>query len=772
MPDAEFEKTFADLAHARLRDRAPGLLDYLIGFQLLDKNEDNTHAVGVWGFKIGDEWLYAPVFFLNGQLKGDDLLYLKSQDAFVPLKENWINYLLNRRPYVLGETEMQEQSNLGIQQPDFNAFARPPYAGSKYASSSVRGMIDRLVDSVDPAFKAFLPVIISSPGGEKRASLAQKWDIPTFLRGAGEKAARSLLVTMKKNAGFADAVLKFYKMEDIIDAASEAFSKSAVDGDKKIEEPAPTVSIMIADRANVLDLDDTMLSDEEKEKLQRDRYVVRDGRGEGDVSRVYKRQIAKTLQNPDQCSYANVLMTNGKFERRLVMLANKGGESHRNADRDLASIIDVQGGKMVMAPPRDIFIDNEGHNSEEWKKVFEGLPECSSATEKQKVVFVNSKGEGTTPFIIQRKLSSEGQTTFYGEFDEWPKAKGTTDDLGKTLYPRYKGRVFNDSEADGWYGGEVCSTGGESGPSMIVTNKPGNHVTQIGKDYFIPKGLKCIKMSKGMIEPWKREDQTSSYQKKRDVQMAEVDEMANPQTLVDIEMQLFKNAEVKELQAVTDGIEWWLREGSKMSHPMSKIAALKKLVISYQLRETDATGILKKASRAGSPKYIIKLAQPSAPAIPDPQMSNDPTLQMAPKVLYPQNDQINANPEGYNNYNTPVDMDATFHAQQAADQGQKEVLDTSVIAGLVKVMDPDTVVDDYVGDLMLGLDRIGRILFMFYWHFDKFKERYGSQDMPELEDNLKNVFDNMGDLTIFLKQKTIEPDVTDATAEAELEQVL
>jgi hypothetical protein len=47
MPEAEFERTFADLAHARLRDRAPGLLDYMVGFQLLDKSDDDTHAVGV-----------------------------------------------------------------------------------------------------------------------------------------------------------------------------------------------------------------------------------------------------------------------------------------------------------------------------------------------------------------------------------------------------------------------------------------------------------------------------------------------------------------------------------------------------------------------------------------------------------------------------------------------------------------------------------------------------------------------------------------------------
>lgn len=770
MPDAEFEKTFADLAHARLRDRAPGLLDYLIGFQLLDKNEDNTHAVGVWGFKLGDEWLYAPVFFLNGQLKGDDLLYLKSQDAFVPLKENWINYLLNRRPYVLGETELQDQSELGIRQPDFNAFARPPYAGSKYASSSVRGMLDRLVDSVDANFKPFLPVVISSPGGDKRAALAQKWNLPTFIRNAGEKAARTLLHTMKKNAAFTDSVLKFYRMEDIISAAKDAFAKSAAEGDKRIENTAPAVSIMIADRANVLDLDDSMLSDDEKEQLQRDRYLVRDGRGDDEVGRVYKRQIAKTLQNPTMSCYGNVLMTNGQFERRLVVIAPKGCEYDRNPIRDRAIVVDVQNGRMVMAPPRDIFIDNEGHNSEEWQRTFDGLPEPSSVTERQKVIFVNAKGEGTSPFIVRRKVSSDGQTTFYGEFDEWPSARGSSDRVDKTTFPRYKGRHFNDSDASGWY--PEVSVGGERGPSIVITNKPGSRVTQIGKDYFIPNNMKVIKLSAGMIEPWKREDQSDSYRQRRDALRAEVDEMANPQTLADIEMQLFKNAEVKELQVVTDGIEWWLRDSGKMSRPMSKLAALKQLILNYQLREVDADGILKSASRAGSPKYIIKLAQPSAPAIPEPQMATDPTLMTAPNVLYPQNDLLNANPAPMERFNAPMDMDATYRAQQAAEQGQKEVLDTSVIAGLVKTMDPDTAVDNYVGDLMLGLDRVGRILFMYYWHFDKFKDRYGTQDMPELEDNLKNVFDNLGDLTIFLKQKTIEPDVTDATAEAELEQVL
>jgi hypothetical protein len=93
--DASFEQAFSNLAHAYLRDKAPTLLDHEIGFQLLDRNQENTKAVGVFAFKVGSSWVYAPVFFLNGDLKGHELLYIKNQDMFVPLKENWVNYIIN-----------------------------------------------------------------------------------------------------------------------------------------------------------------------------------------------------------------------------------------------------------------------------------------------------------------------------------------------------------------------------------------------------------------------------------------------------------------------------------------------------------------------------------------------------------------------------------------------------------------------------------------------------------------------------------------------------
>ncbi len=63
--------------------------------------------------------------------------------------------------------------------------------------------------------------------------------------------------------------------------------------------------------------------------------------------------------------------------------------------------------------------------------------------------------------------------------------------------------------------------------------------------------------------------------------------------------------------------------------------------------------------------------------------------------------------------------------------------------------------DKFLPDLINALDRIGRILFFFYWHNDDFIERYGSEEIPELEDGLKNVFKGLGDLVLFLQQKTV-----------------
>jgi hypothetical protein len=95
-------------------------------------------------------------------------------------------------------------------------------------------------------------------------------------------------------------------------------------------------------------------------------------------------------------------------------------------------------------------------------------------------------------------------------------------------------------------------------------------------------------------------------------------------------------------------------------------------------------------------------------------------------------------------------------AQQAAMGGQKEVFDTSMISGMLKSVRQDSLVERHLAPLMEALDSLGRLLMNFYWHQEEFEDRYGKSDLPELEDSLRNAFESLGDITLFLKEKTIE----------------
>jgi len=93
-------------------------------------------------------------------------------------------------------------------------------------------------------------------------------------------------------------------------------------------------------------------------------------------------------------------------------------------------------------------------------------------------------------------------------------------------------------------------------------------------------------------------------------------------------------------------------------------------------------------------------------------------------------------------------------ATKAAQSGIQEVFDISVLTSLINVADISELRGEYVADMIRGMDKLGRMLFIFYWHSDEFEEKYGSEDLAELEDTLKQVFLELGDLVLFLKEKS------------------
>lgn len=139
--DQAVTEAFAQQAYTAIgnRDREIMRDPYLLGFEVVDKNEDNTRLVGSFCFRVGGEILLAPVFYLNGQIKGQNLLYRKSKNRFCPNTDKWVAYLLGQAEDEEGRGISKQRGsrdsrmNLGL-----DRLVMPP--GYKYASQDRSGI--------------------------------------------------------------------------------------------------------------------------------------------------------------------------------------------------------------------------------------------------------------------------------------------------------------------------------------------------------------------------------------------------------------------------------------------------------------------------------------------------------------------------------------------------------------------------------------------------------------------------------------------------------
>ena len=798
--DSDFERTFADLAYARMRDKAPSLLDFLIGFQLIDKNDEETHAVGVFAFKVGGEWVYAPVFFINGELKGYELMYVKSQDAFVPLVEEWVNYILNRRPSLLGKKEDRPRSELPLRQPDFDVFARSPYIGSKWAGQ-FRPSYNEIVERINPDYCAFMPTFDPDNWPDKHrkyAGLGDRLTVVGALKVLGPQAVVNLMETMKKDARFANALMSVYPLDKLAAASTEAAAKpvsevsdydTAVPGTGK--KPKKNQKLLTSEEQDAKDREEQLLNelqpiiplykgarvilgtekdrfasrltDGEREELVRRRFLVKDARDESEKSKIYPTQISASLQSPQENGLYDVVGASGKKRKMLVAPKPLQMEGTRSGE-NYTLVVDPETKAFGNFHGMDVLTSKQ-YGSKDWASFLsEDCVDPKTLTPRSKAVIVSPHGLVSPAFEVSSKTgNADGRV----EMAVWTcscPAPASSSAANLRTVRTDAGEAFSDPVE------YLSFTDKDSAPGA----------KQIGRTLFVSKGARALVL----CDPPKKDRIGGAVATPQYAQ-------AGPDVgnVSEFWQQLTKDAyakgsPIRVLRILTDGLEYRAEVSGIQSAPFRKTAMIKHLVEMAGLSGEDAEFLVTEARPRKSERLFLKLAAdyqnfgngdaPRQAYFPDPILGNERGIDAS--IMYPQTVLQNigmidpSNRQIYRDFRY-IDEPSKDLAFRAASKGQKEVLDVSVISGLIKTMDIGDAVDGYIGDLLLGLDRIGRILFMFYWHYDKFKERYGSQDMPELEDNLRNVFVNLGELALFLKQKTIEPDQAN-TAEARLTDVL
>jgi hypothetical protein len=728
--DTSFESAFSNLAHAYLRDKAPKLLDYEVGFQLLDKNEERTKAVGVIGFKLGEQWLYAPVFFLNGDLKGRDLLYVKGQDAFVPLKENWVNYLLGRKPVVLGDSVTRNTSQLGVQSPDLTRLSRSPV---KYAAHGTV-MPAWAVDAMAVVSRmATTPVHFGDPLGE-------------FVRDTGRDTVR--YITEKVAVAYPDlfsAIDDFHP--DLLRAS--AYTPTPVALVKRAAAPdVPQVTVHRRTAPTLLD--GVGWSTEQREKYAAGAPVIDDRRVT--ATTVYRVDTPRHATNPTATGIYDVLVSGGDFVRCLVVHAGATGRRDVNrpdrcCDSSRSVVVHLEGGSPYnyrVVDPSAVWVvgDSPRKDFEDWFCDLpdgdvggDGLTGCRLA--------IGVTGAATMPFHVSDDAvdSGTGAKGYRVDFDDsltWGTGRGlgakpgmpvTDPMLGTT-----KSRVTH----------------------VFFDTGPGRGITVRRDAALVPSGFKVLSLKSAygddgalaglnfgsLGDLWTG---LMDGNRKVKVRIADNGSVSMPELPAGLVTKAAAVAHLVQCEGVREAAAWAM------------------------LAATEATAgrvaefLLVKGAAPGDPVGDMVENAPGSPSFQDPPSEWEPTIggdvpatspfaqaEVVPDLMASRTDRSVYDPR------TP-DPSAVQGAQQAAAAGQKEVFDTAMLGPLLRVVRNDDMIDKHLGNLMKGMDSTGRLLFQYYWHGDKYADRYGKQDMPELEDLLRNVFEATGDAILTLKRKTVDP---------------
>ena len=385
--DVAFEQAFSNLAHAYLRDSAPKLLEHEIGFQLLDRNRENTKAVGVFAFKLGSQWLYAPVFFLNGDLKGHELLYIKNQDMFVPLKENWVNYLVNRKPSILGSGIDKNLTQFGQRQPDFTQLSRSP---AKFGSA--QPTLKEMMSAVMPT----LARTATMNTKEAFDALGRSLNLQTFLKEARLTTIDMLVKSCQHAPQLAEAIQDFHGLDIIKEAIAiakqrESATKVASVLDSAPEKPKAQSKLkVIAHDATVQQALPPGHTEEDQEKLLRDGVLIKDERGDDEVSIPYNIQVEKKLFTPTESGLYYVLVKPGNVEKCYIAVHPMGASKRA----DFVTVVRVEGTPDWLNTRADQVFCLSRIEGDEFNEWFDKLPEATSVPSKSsRYMVVSKKGE-------------------------------------------------------------------------------------------------------------------------------------------------------------------------------------------------------------------------------------------------------------------------------------------------------------------------------------------------------------------------------------------
>jgi len=752
----QLESDFSQLAFQFIQDRAASLTPYMLGFEVVERDDDGGKVCGVFGYKIGKSYYMVPVFFINGQIKGINSIYSKDTNTFSPLSEGVINKLMSRDTIELGKSVNRVDAYRSFENPSLTHI-KDPY--NKIASvSNVSDILRDMWAGVKAAgveifddktaSREFANLYLSVKGEGFPAYDAETSPLKEIIKKAGPTLNGKFLEKCAKDSGFASAVADMYGSPSSVSVPMGMYADNALEFQTKLTKKAEKITVVTQAKG---------MSEEDAKRIVRTGFTIKDTRSADEVSKLYDVQFLKRLTAPSRPGRYSFLMRSGDFTEAWVL-------------RPFG--IEPSEGWLVMEPtkhfcykanPSDIFVD-EGNPKD--NDFYEKAKSIDSMEVGKSYIIVNEAGNYLGPVVIEAVISEPG------------KRKRLRVGWDYISHGRVNHRTLTDERctvSERYTSSNRIPSAHNRDYILLNPDVAGEPTLVLEDGINLPsKGMKAIEHIEVADE---LRDEADAFHPGSPITMKEV---------------LYKSGACN-IAAIRDTIPGYykiVRDGQFSSEGVTYKTACKALVFGFGLKLSDAEGILKEADEENKAEYLVhvKYAQsmpeqdvmmpqvvfpentgsdpysqayiqtPMQASVTGSQPNylppNDPTLKGIQDRDF--NRPLNASGVGGQSGNSPEEPDVFQLAQQASQSGQKSVFDHAGIAGLSKLYDINSLVDSYVPEMSKSLDRIGRMLFLFHWKNEDFAERFGADAMPEMEDALTSIYKSFGDLVLKLRERGVE----------------
>lgn len=712
--DQEIEKAFLDQAWMQVQNKATPLMkaQHRVGFEIVHKNDENTRMVGVFVFRINKDYLFVPVFFINGSIKGTDLLYRANVKRFVPLNNEWCEYLAQLQTADEGVGVSQKMRQQVRDQVNLLDIVEPPQMfrhTRKYASVGDESLIRTNISEM-------LTKLASIPEAPTDSILRR-----FILEFGGHDAIRKIANTAKHDYEFARALMLGSNPENYM-------PEIKVEAVKKASGPKLVVHTCVLRNSNVK---------KASAKQMCAGYLIEDHRKEAEANEVVWADNTQELQTVEAPGVYDVLLADGSTSSALVgyefdvelnncpapiSFSEDYDPVRRNLNRLTLVVVDKGSRASESVRPRDeqwVFGKYTGKLEDD-----DSLMELGEAKQGEGYRIYNTKTQG-----FSRPM--------------WVKSVGEDPSGLKAI--------------------EFCTYNtDENCDKKVLVNPDFEDYDQ--KDNIMGKSCKLVRVS-FELEP------KSEYSNGQRIKWNCTLGLGNKHTLnAFIFENNFKSASIK-MQPNGKFLVKSARTNQNWTEELSEPAAKIRLMLDCSLRESVAEELMKQAAETKDPAisffYAIKTAHNLRfndwPDFYD-RMNNEFGVLEAPRseyVLDVEEDKPVVEPHRVGDVwrqesdsNESLD---TLNPMQlygmSQEKGIGSLFEHGVVGELVKTYDAIAMVQSYIPDFEQALDRLGRIMFLFYWKPEDFAQAYGNDDQTSLENKLVSNFKSMGEMTLELLQK-------------------